>query len=43
MLPRDDEETQPSQSVSAWYGKVKPVKGVYAKSHPTSVAATSNV
>ena len=24
MPPRDNEETQPSQSVSAWYGKVKP-------------------
>ena len=24
MPPRDNEATQPSQSVSAWYGKVKP-------------------
>ena len=24
MPPRDEAETQPSQSVSAWYGNVKP-------------------
>ena len=24
MPPRDNEETQPCQSVSAWYGKIKP-------------------
>ena len=24
MPPRDNEETRPGQSVSAWYGKVKP-------------------
>ena len=24
MPPRDNEATQPSQAVSAWYGKVKP-------------------
>ena len=24
MPPRDNEETQPNQSVSTWYGKIKP-------------------
>ena len=24
MPPRDEVETQPSQSVGAWYGKIKP-------------------